>query len=51
MDAFEGDIKKINGGMSNLIRQLSAPPAPPRRRIGFGSDADTPAKPYGKAQG
>ena len=49
MDAAEGDIKQIKGGMSYLVQQLSAPPAPSRRRIGFGSDADTPTKPYGKA--
>lgn len=46
MDAVEGDIKQIKGGISYLVQQLSAPPDPPRRRIGFGSDAVTPAKPY-----
>ena len=49
MDAAEGDIKQIKGGMSYLVQQLSAPPDPPRRRIGFGNDAETPTKPYGKA--
>ena len=48
MDAAEGDIKQIKGGMSYLVQQLSAPPDPPHRRIGFGGDDDTSAKPYGK---
>ena len=48
MDMVEGDIKQIKGGMSYLVQQLSAPPDPPRRRIGFGSGDDTPTKPYGK---
>ena len=49
MDAAEGDIKQIKGGVSYLVQQLSAPQDPPRRRIGFGNDGDTLAKPYGKA--
>jgi len=49
MDFAEGDIKQIKGGMSYLVQQLSAPPDPPRRRIGFGNDDDTLSKPYGKA--
>ena len=48
MDAAEGDIKQIKGGMSYLVQQLTAPPDSPRRRIGFGNDDGTPAKPYGK---
>ena len=48
LDAVEGDIKQIKSGMSYLVQQLSAPPDPPRRRIGFGSGDDTPTKPYGK---
>jgi hypothetical protein len=48
MDAAESDIKQIKGGMSYLVKQLSAPPDPPRRRIGFGGDDDTSTKPYGK---
>ena len=48
MDAAEGDIKQIKGGMNYLIQQLSAPSDPPRRRIGFGSNGDTSTKPYGK---
>ena len=48
LDSVEGDIKQIKGVMSYLVQQLSAPPDPPRRRIGFGSGDDTPTKPYGK---
>ena len=48
VDAVEGDIKQIKGGVNYLVQQLSAPPDPPRRRIGFGGDDDTSAKPYGK---
>ena len=48
MDAVEGDIRQIRGGMNYLVKQLSAPPDPPRKRIVFcGSDASA-AKPYGK---
>ena len=49
MDAAEGDIKQIKGGMSYLVQQLSEPSTPSRPRIGFGGDSDTPAKPYGRA--
>ena len=39
MDAAENDITQIRGGMSYLVKQLSAPPpSPQRRRIGFESD-------------
>ena len=48
MDAAESDIKQIKGGMNYLVKQLSAPLDPPRRRIGFGGDDDTSTKPYGK---
>ena len=48
MDAAEGDIKQIKGGMNYLVQQLSAPSDPPRRRIGFGSNGDIATKPYGK---
>ena len=47
MDAAESDIKQIKGGMNYLVKQLSAPPDPPRKRIGFGGGASS-AKPYGK---
>jgi len=46
MDAVENDIKQIKGGMNYLVQQLSAPPDPPRKRIGFNSGNAT--KPYGK---
>ena len=48
MDTVEGDIKKIKGGMNYLVQQLSAPPDPPRKRIGFGGGSASSAKPYGK---
>ena len=48
MDAAESDIKQIKGGMNYLVKQLSAPSDPPRRRIGFGGDDETSTKPYGK---
>ena len=48
MDAVENDIKQIKGGMNYLVQQLSAPPDPPRKRIGFGGDDGTLTKPYGK---
>ena len=36
MDTAENDIKQIKGGMNYLVKQLSAPPKPPKRRkIGF----------------
>ena len=47
MDAVEGDIKQIKGGMNYLVQQLSAPPDPPHQRIGFGGGASS-TKPYGK---
>ena len=48
MDAAENDIKQIKGGMNYLVQQLSAPPDPPRKRIGFGGGSASSAKPYGK---
>ena len=48
MDAVEGDIRQIRGGMNYLVKQLSAPPDPPRKRIGFGGGDASTAKPYGK---
>ena len=48
-DALENDVKHIKGGMSYLFKQVTSPDEPPRRRIGFGADAnDTPRKPYAK---
>ena len=48
MDAAENDIKQIKGGMNYLVQQLSAPPDPPRKRIGFNNGNAPSAKPYGK---
>ena len=48
MDAAEGDIKQIKGGMSYLVQQLTAPTSSTSRRIGFDGTADVPSKPYGK---
>ena len=48
MDAVEGDIKQIKGGMNYLVQQLSAPPDPPRKRIGFNNGNAPSAKPYSK---
>ena len=48
VDAVEGDIKQIKGGMNYLVRQLTEPQEPPRRRIGFNADGEPPAKPYGR---
>ena len=48
MDAVEGDIRQIKGGMNYLVKQLSAPPDPPRKRIGFGGGDASTARPYGK---
>ena len=48
MDAVEGDIKQIKGGMNYLVQQLSAPPDPPRKRIGFNNGGSSSTKPYGK---
>ena len=49
VDAVEGDIKQIKGGMNYLVQQLSAPSDPPRRRIGFDGGGETLTKPYGRA--
>ena len=48
MDAVEGDIKQIKGGMNYLVKQLSAPSDPPRKRIGFNNGNAPSTKPYGK---
>ena len=48
MDAVEGDIKQIKGGMNYLVQQLSAPPDPPRKRIGLNNGGPSSTKPYGK---
>ena len=51
VDIVEGDIKQIKGGMNFLVKQLSEPAEPPRRRIGFNADPEPPTKPYGKLRG
>ena len=39
IDGMEQEIKQIKGGMNYLVKQLSAPPKPPKRRpIGFNVD-------------
>ena len=48
VDIVEGDIKQIKGGMNYLVQQLSAPPDPPRKRIGFNNGNAPSTKPYGK---
>ena len=48
VDAVEGDIKQIKGGMGYLVKQLSAPDTP-RRRIGFNVAPDeTSTTPYAR---
>ena len=43
VDAVEDDVKQIKGGVNDLVKQLSAPTEPLRRRIGFGANEhDTP---------
>ncbi|MBR2713988.1 MAG: virulence RhuM family protein [Kiritimatiellae bacterium] len=50
MDAAEGDIKQIKGGMNYLVKQLSGPEMP-RHKIGFGAKpGETSAAPYGRAK-
>ena len=51
VDVVEGDIKQIKGGVNYLVKQLSEPSEPPRRRIGFNVDNEPPTKPYGKLRG
>jgi len=49
VDVIETDIKQIKGGLNYLVKQLAEPPpAPSRRRIGFGAnETDSPNGPYG----
>lgn len=50
MDAAEGDIKQIKGGMNYLVQQLSGPDTP-RRKIGFSAKpGETSDTPYGRAK-
>lgn len=49
VDALKGDVKRIEGGVTYLIEQLSTPQKPVRQRIGFGAtETDRPTQPYGK---
>ena len=49
VDSIEHNVKKIEGGVTYLVKQLSVPQVPVRQRIGFGAhEADKPTKPYGK---
>ena len=49
VDSIEHNVKKIEGGVTYLVKQLSMPQVPVRQRIGFSAyEADTPTKPYGK---
>lgn len=51
VDSIEHNVKRIGDGVSYLVKQMSTPQVPVRRRIGFGaSETDKPAKPYGKLQ-
>ena len=45
VDFVEGDINLIKGGVSYLVKQLTEPNEPPRRRIGFNTDGEPPIKP------
>jgi hypothetical protein len=44
----EKRLSRVEQGVETIIQTLLPPPDPPRRRIGFGGDDDTPSKPYGK---
>ena len=49
MDAAEGDIRQIKGGMNYLVQQITGPDTP-RRKIGFGAKpGETSSTPYGRA--
>lgn len=49
VDSIEHNVKRIGDGVTYLVKQMSTPQVPVRRRIGFGaSETDKPAKPYGK---
>ena len=49
VDSIEHNVKKIEGGVTYLVKQLSMPQVPVRQRIGFSAyEADKPTKPYGK---
>ena len=49
VDSIEHNVKKIEGGVTYLVKQLSESPQRERHRIGFGAtEKDKPMKPYGK---
>ena len=49
VDSIEHNVKKIEGGVTYLVKQLSGSPQRERHRIGFGAtEKDKPMKPYGK---
>ena len=49
VDSIEHNVKKIEGGVTYLVKQLSESPEHERRRIGFGAnESDKPTMPYGR---
>ena len=49
VDSIEHNVKKIEGGVTYLVKQLSEPPKLAHRRIGFGAnESDKPTMPYGR---
>ena len=49
VDSSEHNVKKIEGGVTYLVKQMSSPQVPVRQCIGFGArESDNPTKPYGK---
>ena len=49
VDSIENNVKKIEDGVTYLVKQMSTPQVPVRQRIGFGAcESDNPTKPYGK---
>ena len=49
VDSIEHNVKKIEGGVTYLVKQLSESPEHERCRIGFGvSETDKPTKQYGR---
>ncbi len=44
----EKRLSRVEQGVETIIQTLLPPQDPPRRRIGFGGDDDTSAKPYSK---
>ena len=44
----ERRLSRVEQGVETIVKTL-LPSDPPRRRIGFGGDSDSPNKPYGRA--